>query len=286
MTIRFAELTAFACLVLAAWPTMPALSAGELPAPLKDVRFDQRLNDQLPLDLPFVDDVGRPVRLGDYFGEKPVILVLAYFECPMLCTQVLNGLVRGMLDIPFTAGHEFNVVTVSFDPRETPAMAAAKKKTYVERYGKPGAAEGWHFLTGNSESIAALTEAVGFHYKYDAARGQFAHASGILVLTPAGKISRYFYDISYPGRDLRLGLVEASAGKIGSPVEQVLLFCFHYDPAAGTYGAAVMNLVRAGGLLTVICLAIFLTRLWRNDRRRSMVSAAPMSATLVPAEER
>lgn len=287
MTIRRAKLMAIACLALCVGPrpTPAPLAAAELPPALRNVRFDQRLNDQVPLDLQFSDEAGRAVRLGDYFGEKPVILVLAYYECPMLCTQVLNGLVRGMLDMPFTAGKQFNVLTVSFDARETPAMAAAKKKTYLERYGKPGAAEGWHFLTGQPDDIAMLTDAVGFHYTYDAERGQFAHASGILVLTPAGRISRYFYDISFPGRDLRLGLVEASAGKIGSPVDQVLLFCFRYDPEAGTYGAAVMNFVRAGGVLTVVWLAIFLVRLWRNDRRRSMTVPCE-TTTLVSVKER
>ena len=203
MKRQYAKLIVISMFALSARP-QPTLGA-ELPPALREVRFDQRLNDQVPLDLEFVDETGRPVQLGDYFGEKPVILVLAYFECPMLCTQVLNGLVRGMLDMPYTVGQEFNVVTVSFDPRETPTMAAAKRKTYLERYGRPGAAEGWHFLTGQQKDIAALTDAVGFHYTYDAQRGQFAHASGILLLTSDGKISRYFYDISYPGRRFAVG---------------------------------------------------------------------------------
>jgi protein SCO1 len=187
----------------------------------------------------------------------------------MLCTEVLNGLVRGMLDLPFDAGKEFEVLTVSFDARETPQMAAAKKKSYIERYGRPDGAAGWHFLTGQEDAIQQLTQAVGFRYTYDARNDQFAHSSGIMVLTPEGKISRYFFDISFPGRDLKLGLVEASHNKIGSPINQVLLFCLHYDPTEGKYGLVIMNLVRLGGVLTVLGLAIFMGVLWSKERRRA-----------------
>src|SRR5579863_6394447 len=173
-----------------------------LPPALREVRFDQKLNDQVPLELPFLDESGSTVRLANYFRDKPVILVLAYFRCPMLCDQVLNGMVQAMLDIPFDVGKEFNVITVSFDARETPEMATAKKKTYLERYGRPGAAAGWHFLTGSEDSIKRLTDAVGFHFSYDAKNDQFAHAAGIVLLTPGGKISRYFHDIRYSPRDL------------------------------------------------------------------------------------
>jgi protein SCO1/2 len=192
----------------------------------------------------------------------------------MLCTEVLNGLVRAMLDLPFDAGKEFNVLTVSFDPRERSPLAAAKKRTYLERYGRPGAEEGWHFLTGEEAAIRRLTEAVGFRYTYDPRNDQFAHASGILVLTPAGRVSRYFYDVRYGPRDLRLGLVEASAGKIGSPVDKVLLYCFHYDPVEGKYGAVVMNFVRVGGVLTVAAIAALVTVLWRQERRKARRNAA------------
>jgi protein SCO1/2 len=240
-----------------------------LPPVLRDVGFDQRLNEQVPLDLAFKDETGQPARLGDYFHGKPVILVLAYYRCPMLCTQVLNGLVRALLDIPLDVGKEFEVVTVSFDPRETPELAAAKRKTYLERYGRPGAAAGWHFLTGEEDAIKRLTKSVGFRYTYDPRNDQFAHASGILVLTPAGKISRYFYDITYSPRDLRLGLVEASANRIGSPVDQVLLFCFHYDPAEGKYGPTIMNFVRLGGALTILAVGTLLAVLWRQERRKA-----------------
>jgi protein SCO1/2 len=248
----------------------PACAQANLPPALRGVGFNQRLDAQLPLDLEFKDETGNIVKLGRYFGhEKPVILVLAYFRCPMLCTEVLNGLVRALLDIPFTIGREFEVLTISFDPRETPELAAAKKQTYVERYARPGAAEGWHFLTGSAEAIQRLTDSVGFHYTYDARNDQFAHSSGIIILTPRGRVARYFYDIRYPARDLRLGLVEASANKIGSRVDQILLYCFHYDPAEGRYGAAIMNGVRLGGVLTVLGLGVLLGVLWRQERGKA-----------------
>jgi protein SCO1 len=246
----------------------PALAQPALPPALRDVDFEQRLDARVPLDLRFRDENGQTVQLGECFGDKPVILVLAYFRCPMLCTEVLNGLVRALLDVRFDAGKEFSVVIVSFDHRETPAMATAKKKTYVDRYGRPGAAAGWHFLTGEEDAIQHLTQAVGFRFHYDARHDQFAHSSGIMLLTPEGRISRYFYDINYPARDLRLGLVEASQRRIGSPVEKLLLFCFHYDPMEGRYGPAVMNLVRLGGVATVLGLGLFMGVLWRQERRR------------------
>jgi protein SCO1/2 len=260
---RTAAVAALAALAL------PPAPAGPAPKILRDVGFDQRLNEQVPLDLKFADEDGRPVRLGDYFGDKPVILVLAYFRCPMLCTEVLNGLVRGMLDMRLNVGRDFRVITVSFDPREKPPLAAAKKQTYVERYGRPGAAGGWHFLTGDAEAVRRLTAAVGFRYTYDPRHDQFAHASGVMVLTPGGRLSRYFYDVNFSGRDLRLGLVEASEGKVGTPVDQVLLYCFHYDPAEGKYGPAVMNFVRLGGVLTVAGLATFVGILLRQERRKA-----------------
>lgn len=249
--------------VLAAVPAR----AADVPPALRGVGFDQKLDAQVPTDLEFRDETGRPVRLGDYFRDRPVILVLAYYRCPMLCNEVLNGLVRAMLDLTLDVGRDFDVLTVSFDAREKPELAAAKKKTYLERYGRPGAEAGWHFLTGEEESIRRLTEAVGFHFTYDERNDQFAHASGILVLTPQGKVSRYFFDIRYSPRDLRLGLVEASANRIGSPVEKILLFCFHYDPAEGRYGPTVMAFVRAGGVLTVVALGAFLGIMWRNEIR-------------------
>jgi protein SCO1/2 len=264
------------CLVILLVRVPCARADTSLPPVLRDVRFDQRLNAQVPLDAPFVDENGRPVHLGDYFGRKPVILVLAYYRCPMLCTQVLNGLVRSLLDIPFDVGKEFDVVTVSFDPRETPELAAAKKHTYVDRYARPGANEGWHFLTGEESSIKRLTDAVGFQYVYDPRHDQFAHASGIVVLTPSGRIARYFYGIDFAPRDLRFGLEEASENRIGSPVDRaVLFFCFHYDPIEGRYGPVIMNLVRLGGVLTILAIGTFLAVMWRQERRKARQGLAP-----------
>lgn len=244
-----------------------------LPGILKDVGFDQRLGAQVPLDVEFVDEAGRHVRLADYFDEKPVILVLAYYRCPMLCTQVLNGLVEGLRETPFTVGKEFRILTVSFDPEDTPKMAAAKKKSYLRYYGNPEAADGWRFLTGSQQSITRLCHAVGFRYAYDPATDQFAHAAGIVLLSPSGKISRYFYDVHYAGRDLRLGLVEASKNRIGSPIDQILLFCFHYDPAAGKYGTTIINLVRVGGVVTVVSLGAMFGWLFRSERGRRKAAA-------------
>jgi protein SCO1 len=259
-----------------------------LPKILKNVGFDQRLNEQVPLQLPFVDEDGRRRTLADYFTDKPVVLVLAYYRCPMLCTQVLNGLVLGLRDTGLAIGKDFKVVTVSFDPRDTTETAAAKKASYVRAYGQPEAASGWHFLTGDRASIARLTRAVGFRYAYDPASDQYAHAAGIVVLTPSGKISRYFYDVHYSGRDLRLGLVEASQNKIGSPIDQILLFCFHYDPTAGKYGAAVMNFVRAGGVLTLVGIALGFGFLMRSERRRRAAPPSPCAteAPLVLTESK
>jgi protein SCO1/2 len=240
-----------------------------VPAPnLKDVGFDQHLDAQVPLNLTFTDEGGNQVKLGDYFRGKPVILVLAYYRCPMLCTLVLNQLVDGMQKMPFVLSRDFDVVTVSFDPREKPELAAAKRLHYLERYGHPQAAAGWHFLTGTQDQIDRLTEIAGFRYVYDAKADQFIHPSGIIVLTPTGRISRYLFGIEYPGRDLRLALVEASANKIGTPAEQVLLYCFHYDPAAGKYTASVLNFIRVGGVLTLIALGLFVWVVVRMTRRR------------------
>ena len=241
-------------------PEAGAVSSG-LPAPLRDVRIEQKLNQQLPLDLTFRDESGRDVKLGDYFGRKPVVLAFVYYDCPMLCTQVLNGMVTSFRVLPFEIGKEFEVVSISFDPRETPALAQKKKKIYVDYLPermRADAANGWHFLTGDQANIGRITEAAGFHYRYDETTKQFAHASGIMLTTPAGKLSRYYYGIEYPARDLRLGLIESSANKIGSPVDQLLLYCYHYDPATGKYGAVVMNMVRIGGVLTMLAIGAML----------------------------
>jgi protein SCO1/2 len=252
------------------------MAGDALPPLLHGVNIEQHLGQQTPLDLQFRDEAGHAVRLSRYFGAKPVILVLAYYRCPRLCTEVLNGLEHGLEGIAsLDIGRNFNVLTISFDPRETPELASAKKVVYVEKYGRPGAAGGWHFLTGDQTSIKQLTEAVGFHYNYDPRSDQFAHASGIMVLTPDGKLARYFYGIQYSPRDLRLGLVEASSGKIGSPVDQLLLFCFHYDPTTGQYTPAIMNFVRLAGAATLAALGAFLLKMWRSERRKSRSAPIP-----------
>lgn len=245
----------------------PGVPSSTMPAMLKGVSFDQRLNSALPLDLMFRDEDGRAVRLGDYFGRRPVVLAFVYYECPMLCTQVLNGLLSSMTVLDETAGRDFDVVTVSFDPRETPVLAAAKKQAYLERYKREGAETGWHFLTGDAASIEALTAAAGFRYAWDEATQQFAHASGVVVVTPEGVLSRYFLGIEYSPRDLKFALMESSDGRIGSLVDQVLLYCYHYDPATGTYGLIVMNTVRLAGAATVIALMGFVVVTLRRDSR-------------------
>ena len=243
-----------------------------LPGALQGVGIDQKLDQQVPLDLTFKDEAGRDVPLSTYFRQgKPVILAPVYYRCPMLCTQILNGLAGSLKAVSLDPAKDFEIVAVSFDPKDTPETAASKKQLYLRRYARPNSANGWHLLTGDAANIKSLMDAVGYHYKYDPATDQFAHASGIMVLTPEGRLSRYFYGVEYQPRDIRLGLVEASKNKIGSPVDQILLFCYHYDPVTGKYGAVVMNLVRfAGAGFTLVCgvfLFIFLRRDVRNDRR-------------------
>lgn len=238
--------------------------------PVRVATIEQRLNEVVPLELGFRDETGDLVRLADYCSDKPVVLVLAYYKCPRLCTLVLNGLLDALKVIPYDAGKDFHVVVVSIDPQEGPSLAAEKKNTYVERYGRPGADRGWHFLTGDAESIGQLAEAVGFKYFYDERLKQYAHASGIMLLTPQGKLSRYFYGVSYSVRDLRLSLVEASSGRIGSPVDQLLLLCYSYDPATGRYAATAMNVVRLGGVVTVLTLITFLAWSWRREVSRGL----------------
>jgi len=243
----------------------PVQDIGVRPDLLKDVGIDQKLDQSIPLDIAFRDEHGNPVQLGQYFGEKPVILSLVYYNCPMLCTQVLNGLESSLKLIPMDIGKQFNVVTVSVDPTERPVLAEAKQALYSGLYGRPGAADGWHFLTGDEQQIKRLANAVGFRYAYDPASKQFAHASAIMVLTPKGKISRYFYGIQYPSRDLRLGLVEASEGKIGTPVDQVLLFCYHYDASTGKYGLLISRLIQAAAAATVLAIAGLVLVLYRKE---------------------
>jgi protein SCO1/2 len=235
------------------------------PPGLKNVGIQQNLNQQIPTDLIFTDDLGRTVRLGDYFGKRPMILNLVYYNCPMLCSEVLSGLESSLRMMKFDVGKEFDVLTVSFDPRETREMAAAKKAEFLKRYKRAGAEQGWHFLVGKQDAIDALTKVAGFQYEYDEKTQQFAHASAIMILTPDGKIAQYYYGIEYPPKDLRLGLVEAGQGKIGNVVDQLLLYCYHYDPEKGTYSAMVMRIVRLAGVATMLFLGILIFWLARSS---------------------
>ncbi|MFN2454989.1 MAG: SCO family protein [Pyrinomonadaceae bacterium] len=275
---RKAVLLAALCVVWLSTPVLAQYATGPLelqkqdqrqssamPQVLQNIGIDQRLNEQLPLDATFRDEAGRDVKLGDYFKSgKPVVLSLVYYDCPMLCTQVLNGQVEAFRALPFTLGKDFDAVSVSFDPRETPELAAGKKGVYVNDYKRPGAREGWHFLTGDEPSIKRLTQATGFHYAYDEQTKQFAHASAVMIATPEGRLARYFYGIAYPPREMRLGLIEAAAGRIGSPVNQLIFYCYHYDPATGKYGLLVINIIRLGGALTVLSLVAMILLLRRR----------------------
>ena len=246
----------------------PDAQAAGLPKDLDKVGFDQKLGEQVPLDLEFRDSEGKTVRLGDYFAAgRPVILVPVYYECPMLCDLTLSGLAQSLKPLELTIGEDFEVVTISFDPGEGPAEAAAARQRYVPRYGRDEAWRGWHFLTGDPASIDAFTDAIGFRYQYDPERDEFAHAAGLVMATPGGEISRYFFGTDQPAKDLRLGLVETADDTIGSPVDTILLYCYHYDPALGRYSAATMNLLRAGGALTVLLLGGFVVVMLRRERR-------------------
>jgi protein SCO1/2 len=233
------------------------------PPGLKHVGIEQRLNEQIPADLQFRDETGKTVRLGDYFGTKPLILNLVYYRCPMLCSEVLSGLESALRVLKFNVGDEFDVLTVSFDPTDTPEIASAKKADYLKRYGRPGAAAGWHFLTGPQNSIDALTNAAGFQYQYDAKTQQFAHATAIMILTPEGKIAQYYYGMEFAPKDLRLGLIQAADNKIGTPLDQVLLYCYHYDPDTGKYGAIIGRVLQLSGLATVLVLGTFVIVMFR-----------------------
>jgi len=272
-------LTLFFVLTLSLWLSLVSFARAHdasRPIPLRDVEFDQRLNSQIPLDLSFTDERGVPVQLRQYFGGKPIILNFVYYKCRDLCPLLLDGMVRTLRAVSFDIGTEFNVLTVSIDPHDSTALAAAQKRDFLARYGRPGSETGWHFLTGEEPAIRKLAEAVGFHYSFDATTGEFAHATGIVLLTPTGKTSRYFYGIEFSPRDVRLGLVEAAEGKIGTPIDQLLLFCYHYDPVTGKYGPFVTNLVRLGGFITAIGLAGFI--LWMLRRERAQAAAARRAA--------
>jgi len=249
------------------------------PQILNNIEIEQKLNAPVPLDLAFRDENGQAVKLGDYFGKKPVVLALVYYDCPMLCTEVLNGMVSAFSVLKFDIGKEFEVVTVSFDPREKPELARAKKATYLRRYGRPGAEQGWHFLTGEQPAIAALTKAVGFHYQWDTQTQQFAHATALMVLTPQGKIAQYYYGVEYSPKDLRLGMVEASQGHIGTMVDQVLLYCYHYDPRTGKYGAIVSRVMQIAGMITVVLLGGFLIAMFKLEPRNYKITRGRAART-------
>ena len=270
-----ALLLLFGCATLAA-------SAQQLApqAILKQLGITQNLNARIPSDLVFRDESGNSVHIGDYFGKRPIVLSLVYFDCPALCTEVLNGELRTMRAISLDLGTDFEAVTVSFEPKDTPALAKAKRDVYAGQYGRAGAAQHWHFLTGDGASIDALTNVAGFRYAYDFSIRQYAHAAAILILTPDGRIDRYFYGVQYPARDVRLGLVEASEGKIGTLTDQAFLYCYQYDPMTGRYGLVIMNVLRAGAGLTLLALGIFMWLMFRRERKQApgVSRAADMKA--------
>ncbi len=250
-------------------------SSSGLPAQLQNVGFEPQLNAQLPLDLNFRDEAGYDVQLREYFGRKPVVLALVYYGCPMLCNQVEMGVVGSLKMLSFNAGRDYEVVFVSFDTRETPDMAAKKKAAALARYARPETASGWHFLTGKEEAVHRLTSAANFRYSFDEQHNLFAHASGIMLLTPDGRISRYFYGVEYPSRDVRLGLVDASAGKIGTPIDHLLLYCFQYNPETARYSATVLRIVRLGGILTIFTIVAGILIFRRRDVRAASATSRP-----------
>ena len=261
-------------------PSNVGVNSTKMPAQLQNVGFDPQLNAQIPLDLPFVDENNTNVQLRDYFEQKPVLLAFVYYGCPMLCNQVEQGVVGALRMLSFTPGRDYEVVFVSFDPRESADMAAQKKKSALAHFNRPETAAGWHFLTGTKENIDAATKATNFRYSFDAKTNLFAHASGIMLLTPDGRISRYFYGVEYPGRDMRLGLVDASAGKIGTPIDHVLLFCYQYDPSSATYSASILKIIRLGGILTVLCIVGGILIFRRRDATQASMQRAQPHRTL------
>ncbi len=254
--------------------------ADQVPEELEGVGVTEHLKEKIPLDLEFTNAEGKAVSIGEYFdGERPVILNLGYFRCPMLCGLVVNGMTDAMKEMPWTPGKEFQIVTVSIDPLETSTLAKLKKQNYLKDYGRPAAAGGWHFLTGKEKNIQALTDAVGFHFKWNDERQEFAHTAVLTVLTPDGEISRYLYGVMFDPQTLRLSLAEASEGKVGSTVDKVLLFCFQYDPEEGSYALAAMNLMRAGGVLTLLILGVGLFIFWRRElRHKTNAEAGSLSS--------
>jgi len=279
--LGFAALLLTLCVVASAQtiPNSVGKASSGLPPVLVNVGFEPPLNGQMPLDVAFRDETDHGVMLRDYFGhQKPVLLALVYYGCPMLCDQVEQGVVGSLKMLSFNAGRDYEVVFVSFDPRETADMAARKKEAAISRYGRRETATGWHFLTGSKESIDAVTKAANFRYSFDERSGIFAHASGILLLTPDGRISRYFYGVEYPSRDVRLGLIDASAGKIGSPIDHLLLYCFQYDPSGARYSAAILRIVRLGGIATIVAIGAGILLFRRREVHSTQRSGAEQGA--------
>jgi protein SCO1/2 len=250
------------------------MTSSQVPPALREIGFDQNIDQRVPLDVTFRDERGATVRLGDYFGKRPVVLVFAYYDCPMLCTQVINGLSSALGVLSLTPGQDFEIVTVSFNPADTPASASAKKAMYLERYKREGADTSWHFLTGDPPSIERLTKAAGFRYVWDATTKQFAHPSGIIVLTADGRLARYLFGIEYGPRDLRYAIVEASDGRVGNAADALLLYCYHYDPMSGRYGFVVMRALRLAGIVTVLALGGFVFLMLRREKRGAARLAA------------
>ncbi len=253
----------------------PTISeANGLPEVLKKVGIEQKLGNKLPLDAQFKDESGNSVKLGSYFGQgRPVVVAFVYYECPMLCNQVLNGLTGSLKGISFDTGKDFDVVAISFDAREfdKPELAKAKKAGYMERYGRPGTEKGWHFLTGTEESIEQVTSAAGFSFKWDEKSNQFAHSAGVMIATPDGTLSRYLYGIDYSPKDLKFGIMESAENRVGNAAEQLLLYCYHYDPATGKYGLAILNVMRLGGIATLLGLGAMGFVFWRRNKKKELL---------------
>jgi protein SCO1/2 len=267
-------------------PSNVEVPSTALPSALLSVGFDPQMNALMPLDLPFHDETGSDIRLGDYFGRRPVLLAFVYYDCPMLCSQVEQGIVSSLKAISFNPGKDYEVIFISFDPHDTPQVAARKKALAISRYARSGTEAGWHFLTGTETAIQATTRAANFRYAFDQTTGLFAHASGILILTPKGRISRYFYGIDYPDRDLRLALVDASSGKIGSPIDRVLLLCYQYDPANARYTTTVLRLLRLAGVLTVAALVLGILIFRRSDTTISPPGLSLLKSSVSPTKGR
>ena len=270
---------------VAGYKPEPGAVASSIPTPLREIGFDQHLDQRLPLDAAFTDERGQTVPLGQYFGSKPVVLAFVYYSCPMLCTQVLNGMTSTLGVLSLDAGQDFEVVLVGFDPREGPEQAAAKKAEQLQRYKRPGAEAGWHFLTGAEDAIKKVAGAAGFRYVWDDQTRQFAHPTGIIIVTPDGRPARYLFGIEYGPRDVRFALLEASAGKIGSIADSLLLYCYHYDPMTGRYGLYIMRTLRIAGVATVLVIASFIIVMVRREKATApawMAAARAQSQSLTP----